>query len=99
MVGRSRDLGNHSYQPASFTAMDCDPSPSRHPHRQRYQAPLMGYGHSSLPYAPYSGHGVPDGNPPNKHNPPPNGPPSTQTERDESPMVGVCIQQSPVAIH
>lgn len=98
MVGRQRDLSNHSYQPASYTAMECDPSPSRHSHRQRYQTTLMSLGPVSLPYAPYPGHAVPDGTPP-KHNPPPNGPQNSQNDRDESPMVGVCMQQSPVAIH
>lgn len=101
VVGRQRDLSNHSYQPASYTAMECDPSPSsRHSHRQRYQPTLMSLGPTSLPYAPYPGIMVPDGTPPNKHNAPPNGPQNSQNDRnDESPMVGVCMQQSPVAIH
>lgn len=97
LVGR-REYQNHSYQPASFTAMECDPSPSRHSHRSRYQSSLMGFGPSSLQYPPYPGHTVPDTAPP-KHNMPVNGPASSQADRDDSPMVGVCMQQSPVAIH
>uniref|UniRef100_A0A1Y1N919 dual-specificity kinase n=2 Tax=Photinus pyralis TaxID=7054 RepID=A0A1Y1N919_PHOPY len=98
LVGRTRDCTNHTYQPASYSAMECDPSPSRHTHRSRYQAPLMGFGPSSLPYSAYPGHVVADSTPP-KHNPPTNGPTPGQADRDDSPMVGVCVQQSPVAIH
>lgn len=99
LIGRQRDLLNHTYQPASYTAMECDPSPSRHTHRQqRYQAtaPLMSFGHSSLPYTPYTGHPVSD-NTPQKQTSAQNGP--QNKDRDDSPMVGVCVQQSPVAIH
>ncbi|KAF5277903.1 hypothetical protein FQA39_LY06055 [Lamprigera yunnana] len=98
LVGRTRDYSNHSYQPASYSAMECDPSPSRHTHLSRYQAPLMGFVPSSRPYTGYPSHVMPDSTPP-KHNPPTNGPTSGQTDRDDSPMVGVCVQQSPVAIH
>ncbi|XP_017786175.1 PREDICTED: serine/threonine-protein kinase minibrain isoform X3 [Nicrophorus vespilloides] len=105
LLGRSRDLQNHSYQPSSYTAMECDPSPSsRHPHRQWVPVPYMSFGTQYLPYAaaPYPGHSVPDGTPP-KHNPPQNGPSKAAAaqndSRSESPMVGVCVQQSPVAIH
>lgn len=102
--GRQRELTNHSYQPPSYMAMDCDPSPSRHQHRQRYPVtiPIVGIGSigsSSLLHTSYSGHTVPDGPVPN-HNPQTqNGPSSSQADRDDSPMVGVCVQQSPVAIH
>lgn len=88
--------------------MECDPSPSRHTHRQqqqpqqRYQAAassLMSFGHSSLPYTPYNtgGHQLPDSTIPNTKAPTQNGP--QNKDRDDSPMVGVCVQQSPVAIH
>ncbi|XP_018570401.1 serine/threonine-protein kinase minibrain isoform X1 [Anoplophora glabripennis] len=97
LVGRSRDLSGHAYQPSSFTAMECDPSPSRHTHRQRYQGSLLNHGPTSLQYAPYSG-SMMDSTPP-KHNQASNGPPNKPTDRDDSPMVGVCVQQSPVAIH
>lgn len=100
MVGRTRDLSNHSYQPSSYTAMECDPSPSRHPHRLRLQPPIMGggggvggYGHSSLPYPPYPTHGH-DNTPPK---PPGGNTHGSSTDRDDSPMV--CVPQSPVAIH
>ncbi|KAJ8982345.1 hypothetical protein NQ317_013095, partial [Molorchus minor] len=98
LVGRSRDISGHAYQPSSFTAMECDPSPSRHPHRQRYQGPLLNHGPTSLQYAPYPG-SMMDSTPP-KHNQASNGPQNNKpTDRDDSPMVGVCVQQSPVAIH
>lgn len=106
LVGWTRD---GSYIPASYSAMECDPSPSRHPHRSRYQtttvgAPpppsLLNHGPSSLPYAPYPNTMMDNQTP--KHNQAANGPQSKQTDsskEDSSPMVGVCIQQSPVAIH
>ncbi|KRT82278.1 protein kinase, partial [Oryctes borbonicus] len=99
--GRQRELTNHSYQPPSYMAMDCDPSPSRHQHRQRYPVtlPIVGISSSTLIHTSFSGHTVPDGPAP-KHNPQTqNGPSSSQADRDDSPMVGVCVQQSPVAIH
>ncbi|CAH1370072.1 unnamed protein product [Tenebrio molitor] len=101
LVGRSRELSSHGYQQGGYTTMECDPSPSRHPHRQRYhQAPMINYGPASLQYAPYPGP-MTDGNAP-KHNnsTTANGPPPPkQNDRDDSPMVGVCVQHNSVAIH
>lgn len=86
MVGRQRDITKHnSYQPQNFTAMECDPSPSRHQHK------------TYPPVVPYS-FMVSDGMN-QKHGVPQNGPNNSQAERDDSPMVGVCVQKSPVAIH
>lgn len=111
LVGRARDLTGHPYQQqqlSSFTAMECDPSPSRHPHpRQRYPAAstvsMMNHGPQSLQYAPYPGSRL-ESTPPSKHNQvaQSNGPQSgksSSNDRDDSPMVGVCVQQSPVVIH
>lgn len=85
MVGRQRDITKHnSYQQPNYTAMECDPSPSRHQHKMY---PVMPYGFM-----------VPDGIN-QKHSVPQNGPNNSQTDRDDSPMVGVCVQKSPVAIH
>ncbi|KAJ3657327.1 hypothetical protein Zmor_009138 [Zophobas morio] len=111
LVGRSRELSSHSsYQQqqqqqqqsgGGYTTMECDPSPSRHPHRQRYhQAPMISYGPTSLQYAPYPGP-MTDGSAP-KHNSSTtaNGPQQAkQSDRDDSPMVGVCVQHNSVAIH
>ncbi|XP_018319847.1 serine/threonine-protein kinase minibrain isoform X2 [Agrilus planipennis] len=127
LIGRSRDYtstsnavtttitANHSYQPTSYTAMECDQSPSRlqqqqpqqqqqhshRPPRYHHQASLINYGPSSLPYQSYPGHAIPDG-PSTKHGPTANGPTSNSAQvdkEDNSAMVGVCAQQSPVAIH
>ncbi|KAG5881271.1 hypothetical protein JTB14_003742 [Gonioctena quinquepunctata] len=97
MVGRSRDIFGQTYHPSSFVAMECDPSPSRHSHRQRYQAPLS-HGPTSLQYAPYPGSKV-DSTPPKGSNQAPNGSQNKPADREDSPMVGVCVQQSPVVIH
>lgn len=87
--------------------MECDPSPSRHPHpRQRYPpaptASMMNHGPQSLQYAPYPNSKM-ESTPPSKHNQvaQSNGPQSksSSNDRDDSPMVGVCVQQSPVVIH
>lgn len=112
LVGWTRDV---SYIPTSYSAMECDPSPSRHPHRSRYQttaaaaavgAPpppsLLNHGPSSLPYAPYPNTMMDNNQTTPKHNQAVNGPQTKQTDNnkdDSSPMVGVCVQQSPVAIH
>lgn len=84
--------------------MECDPSPSRHQHRQRYHqpAPLLNYGPTSLQYAPYPGP-ITDSTAPKHNSTTANGPqPSNKAndrDRDDSPMVGVCVQHNSVAIH
>ncbi|XP_023027475.2 serine/threonine-protein kinase minibrain isoform X1 [Leptinotarsa decemlineata] len=95
MVGRSRDMFGAPFHSSGFVAMDCDPSPSRHSHRPRYQAPPS-HGPTSLQYAPYPGTKME--NTPQKSNQAPNkgSQNKPQTDRDESPMV--CVQ-SPVIIH
>lgn len=69
-------------------------------HHDMSGLPLMDYaGAVSLPYVPYGAYSAPEQSTPPRHhsNPTQGGPP--QAERDDSPMVGVCAQHSPVAIH
>ncbi|XP_065158157.1 serine/threonine-protein kinase minibrain isoform X3 [Atheta coriaria] len=92
-----------------YTAMECDSLPTTRPsqqyqHRRRPIADgstYMGYGGpTSLPYAAYPGHAVPDAS--NQRSAgQANGPSAVGAGGggDESPMHGVCVQQSPVAIH
>ncbi|XP_019881080.1 serine/threonine-protein kinase minibrain [Aethina tumida] len=95
LIGRpSRE--NNVYQASGFGGgpMECDPSPSRHPHTRRYHQ-MNSHGPSSLPYAPYGSvieqkHAAQNG--PQKST-------SGESRDDSSPMVGVCVQQSPVVIH
>lgn len=86
------------------TAMECEPLPPLtsgkhgHAHRSRYQA--TGRSNAIVNYGPYgqrpSGFSVPshDGQKPSQSTS------NNQQEHDDaSPMVGVCVQQSPVVIH
>lgn len=100
LVGRPRDSANHSYQSTSYTAMDCDPSPSRHAHLHRFQSSMVNYGSSSHPYtvypAPIADASVASAKHVTERN---SAATSKTTNSDDSPMMGVCVQQSPVVIH
>ncbi|KAK9885537.1 hypothetical protein WA026_012287 [Henosepilachna vigintioctopunctata] len=102
LAGRPREPMNHNFQSTSYTAMDCEPSPSRHPHPHRYPPNIMNYGPSSLPFGSYMPPMIPESNPMTKYPTGPNGThsaPIKPGDADENSMVGVCVQQSPVVIH
>ncbi|CAH1280610.1 unnamed protein product [Diabrotica balteata] len=90
LAGRSKDLSEQTYLSSAYTSMECDPSPSRHIHRQRFQSSMLNHGPPSLQYVPYPTTRM-ESTPP-KHNPP-----NKTNEQEDSPMV--CVQQSPVVIH
>lgn len=100
LVGRPRDSANHSYQSTSYTAMDCDPSPSRHAHLHRFQSSMVNYGSSSHPYTVYPAPIADASVASAKHVTERNSAATSKTANsDDSPMMGVCVQQSPVVIH
>lgn len=86
------------------TAMECEPLPPissakhGHAHRSRYQA---GRSNAIVSYRPYVGQ-RPSGFGVTTHDvqKPTQSTSNNQQEHDDaSPMVGVCVQQSPVVIH
>lgn len=93
--GRSKDVSEQNYLSSAYTSMECDPSPSRHIHRQRFQSSMLNHGSSSLQYVPYPTTRM-ESTPP-KHSHSQNGPQNKSDDQEDSPMV--CVQQSPVAIH
>ncbi|XP_056646825.1 serine/threonine-protein kinase minibrain isoform X1 [Diorhabda carinulata] len=90
LVGRSKDFSEQNYISSAYTSMECDMSPSRYIHRQRFQSSMLNHGPPSLQYVPYPTNRM-ESTPP-KHNPP-----NKTNEQEDSSMV--CVQHSPVAIH
>ncbi|VEN63218.1 unnamed protein product, partial [Callosobruchus maculatus] len=119
LVGRSRgELAGHPFAGGGsgggsassggggYSAMECDPSPTR-PHHHRPPPPASATRYHHQP--PVLNHaGPPSLLPQYYQEPATNGPPAPVAQQtrppedpnQESPMVGVCVQQSPVlAIH
>ncbi|XP_045478961.1 serine/threonine-protein kinase minibrain isoform X2 [Harmonia axyridis] len=112
LIGRPREPVNYNYQSTSYTTMDCEPSPARLVHSHRYPPNIMNYGPPSLTFGTYIQPSMSEGNSMMKHptagsnghmTMAPNGTHNTplrqQGDPNDSPSVGVCLQQSPVVIH